>query len=227
MKDTTTRNAETGNTTTTTAERAATAAAHETAEARAEFFGFDLNPTTPQPPAEVMMRHLRLCGIATEVFERCLYRRAERQHVHVFGATRHSVAGSRERKDSIVMVGVRDLSRWYDEIFLKGLSCASGHFVFDVLETLPSGSKVVLAARQGRGCTLRLGAGLARHTGSRIWHLEWDSQDEAVRRHAEEVNLEAQPELVMSDLHNHAMAARNQMEAERLVKRFVGAAATA
>lgn len=117
-------------------------------------------------------RELEVCEIARRVLSFCRYRRAPEHFTFARPSSRPDVLGLRRGRSSFFAVDLAHPLRWHEEVYRRGLSGASGCFVFEMLEELPDGRLVVLAARQGRGCSLRLAYALARpDRGS--WRLEW------------------------------------------------------
>ena len=88
--------------------------------------------------------------------------------------------GRRRGRSSFFAVDLAHPLRWHEEVYRRGLSGASGCFVFEAVEELGDGALVVLAARQSRGCSLRLAYAVARpERGS--WRLEWGGLPAAYR----------------------------------------------
>lgn len=107
-------------------------------------------------------RELLACEAALRVLCFCRYRRAPEHLSYVRPAARHDALGFRRGPSSCFVLDLASPMRWCEEVYSRGLACASGCFVFAVAEGLPGGALVVLAARQGRGCTLRLAHAAAR-----------------------------------------------------------------
>ena len=68
--------------------------------------------------------------------------------------------------------------RWMEMTYGRGLAVASGCFVFGVVKKLADGSLVVIAGRQGRGCSLSLGHAITRLKRG-AWQLCWKALPEA------------------------------------------------
>jgi hypothetical protein len=117
-------------------------------------------------------RELEVCRVARRMLSFCRYRRAPEHLYYARPASRPDVPGFRRGHTSFFVVDLAHPMRWYEEVYRRGLSGASGHFVFEAAEELADGALVVLAARQGRGSSLRLAYALALpERGS--WRLEW------------------------------------------------------
>jgi hypothetical protein len=117
-------------------------------------------------------RELEVCKVARRVLWFCRYRRAPEHICYARPSSRPDVLGLRRGHNSFFVVDLAHPMRWYQDIYRRGLGGASGHFVFEALEESGDGAFVVLAARQGGGCSLRLAHALARpERGS--WRLEW------------------------------------------------------
>jgi hypothetical protein len=80
--------------------------------------------------------------------------------------------GIRRRHTPFFAIDLAHPLRWHEEVYRLALSGASGCFVFEALEGRADGALVVLAARQGCGCSLRLAYALARKERS-SWRLGW------------------------------------------------------
>lgn len=116
-------------------------------------------------------RELEVCRVARRVLSFCCYRRAPEHFTYARPSSHPDVLGIRRGHSSFFAVDLAHPLRLDEEVYRRGLSGASGCFVFEVLEELAGGRLVVLAARQGRGCSLRLAYALAR-PGRRSWRLE-------------------------------------------------------
>jgi hypothetical protein len=86
--------------------------------------------------------------------------------------SQHSVWGARRGASSFIIIHLASPMRWKEEICGRGLSGASGYFVFEVVKELNDESLIVIAARQSRGCSLTLAYALARKDGNR-WLLSF------------------------------------------------------
>lgn len=117
-------------------------------------------------------RELQACETARQVLSLCHYNRAENHAWYVAPSARHAVFGMRVRNNSFIQAWLASPMRWLDDVYKRGLAAASGCFVFEVMKQQEDGSLVVLAGRQGRGCSVNLAYGVARaHVG--LWQLEW------------------------------------------------------
>ena len=117
-------------------------------------------------------RELEVCEVARRVLLFCRYRRAPEHLFYARPASRPDVLGFRRGRSSLVVIDLAHPLRWHEEVYCRGLSCASGCFVFEAREELAAGALIVLAAQQGRGCSLRLAYALARKERG-CWRLEW------------------------------------------------------
>ena len=61
--------------------------------------------------------------------------------------------------------------RWHQEIYRRSLAGASGCFVFEIIEQLGEEDLIVLAGRQGGGCSLSLSYALARPLNGTWWRV--------------------------------------------------------
>ena len=118
-------------------------------------------------------RELEVCEIARRVLSFCRYRRAPDHICYARPSSRPDVLGKRCGPTSFFVIDLAHPMGWFEKVYRRGLAGASGCFVFESVEELRDGSLVVLAARQGRGCSLRLAYAVARQ-GRGSWRLEWD-----------------------------------------------------
>ena len=130
--------------------------------------------------ARKLERELEICGIARRVLSFCRYRRAADHWCFARPSSRHEIYGGRRRQTSVLIAGLASPVRWYEEVYRRGISCASGCFVFEVAADAGDGTLVLLAGRQGRGCSLGLAYALARPAG-RDWRLSWGGLPEEYR----------------------------------------------
>jgi hypothetical protein len=125
-------------------------------------------------------RELQVCETARQVLTLCRYNRAESHLWYAVPSARHAVFGMRRKKTSMIQVWLASPMRWLDDVDKRGLSLMSGCFVFEVVKQQPDGSLVVIAGRQGRGCSVNLAYALARPSGS-SWVLQWKGLPEEFR----------------------------------------------
>lgn len=117
-------------------------------------------------------RALEVCEVAKRVLSFCRYRRAPDHFIYARPSSRPDMLGLRRGRSSFFAVDLAHPLRWHEEVYRRGLCGASGRFVFEAVEELEGGALVVLTARQGRGCSLRLSYAVARQEGG-SWRLEW------------------------------------------------------
>ena len=125
-------------------------------------------------------RELEVCEVARRILSFCHYRRAAEHFCYARPSSRPNVVGLRRGGSSFFAVDLARPLGWYEEVYRRGLSGASGCFVFEAREELADGGLVVLAAREGRGCSLRLTHALARQERG-TWRLEWGGLPAAYR----------------------------------------------
>ena len=118
-------------------------------------------------------RELEVCEVAKRFLSFCRYRHAAEHFCYARASSRLDVLGLRRGRSSFFAVDLAHPSRWHEEVHRRGLSGASGRFVFGAGEGLEGGALVVLTARQGSGCSLRLSYAVARQEGG-AWRPEWD-----------------------------------------------------
>lgn len=117
-------------------------------------------------------RELKACRVAGFMLSFCRYRRAVEHFCYARPSSRPNVLGLWRGRSSFFAVGPTHPLRWHEVVYRRGLSSASGCFVFEEVEELADGALVVLAARQGRGCSLRLAYALARKEQG-FWRTGW------------------------------------------------------
>ena len=78
-------------------------------------------------------------------------------------SSRTDAFGIRRRQASFFAVDLAHPLRWHDGVYRRGLSGASGCFVFEAVGEVEDSTLVVLTARRGRGCL-------------RIWPTQWPSR---------------------------------------------------
>lgn len=125
-------------------------------------------------------RELEVCESIRRVLSFCRYRRAPEHYCYARPSSRPDVLGLRRGISSFFAVDLAHPLRWHEEVYRRGLSGVSGCFVFEPVAELEGRACVVLAARQGRGCSLRLAYALAR-PGRGTWRLELGSLPAAYR----------------------------------------------
>ena len=107
-------------------------------------------------------REPEVCEIARRVLSFCRCRRAPEHFCHARPSSRPDVLGLRRGTPSFFAGDLAHPLRWHEEVYRRGLSGVSGRFVFESVAGSEGGARPVLAARQGRGCSLRLAYALAR-----------------------------------------------------------------
>lgn len=78
--------------------------------------------------------------------------------------------GARREQASFIEIDLAYPMHWYEQVYRRGLASVSGCFILDVVEELDKKRLILLAVRQGRGCSLRLSYALAESYNS-VWHL--------------------------------------------------------
>ncbi len=119
-------------------------------------------------------RELEICQTARLVLSMCRYRRAPEHFCYVKPSSQHGVWGARRRSSSFIVVQLASPMGWKEKVYDRGLSSASAHFVLDIVNELPDGSLVVIAAKQSRGGTLTLAYARACEVRGQ-WLLSWRS----------------------------------------------------
>jgi hypothetical protein len=79
-------------------------------------------------------RELRVCEAAPRVLCFCRYRRAPEHLSYVRPAAHNDALGVRRGPSSCFVLDLAAPMRWYEEVYARGLACASGCFVFAVME---------------------------------------------------------------------------------------------
>ncbi len=130
--------------------------------------------------ARKLERELQICETARQVLSLCHYRRAECHAWYAVPSARHAAFGMRQKKTSMIQVWLASPMRWLEDVYKKGLAPMSGCFVFEVMKRLEDGSLIVLAGRQGRGCSVNLAYALALPSGG-SWVLQWKGLPEEFR----------------------------------------------
>jgi hypothetical protein len=127
-----------------------------------------------EQPKEVIEEELSICDLAEDLIKLlAVYRTTVRQEVSVLPAGGFFVNGKRYRNYSLLMFGIRRPHEWLETLYKKDLAVMSDLFVFSILEVIDDEKMLVAVARQGRGCSIRLSAALARFTATGSWKLEW------------------------------------------------------
>lgn len=139
---------------------------------------FKKTPTTKQLLASPfsqrkLKRELEICETARLVLSMCRYRKAQEHLCYVKPSHGHSIWGARRLASSFIVVQLASPILWKEQVYSRGLSSASGYFVFEVVKELPDGSFVVIAAKQARGCALTLSYAVAQRESGR-WLLSWE-----------------------------------------------------
>lgn len=125
-------------------------------------------------------RELGVCETARQVLSTCGYNHARRHAWYVSPSARHSAFGMRRGDGSFVNLWLASPLRWLEDVYKNGLALMSGSFVFEVVKRLDDGSLVVIAGRQGRGCSVNLAYAVARQQRG-AWALTWKGLPEEFR----------------------------------------------
>jgi len=115
-------------------------------------------------------RELEVCERARRALLFCGYRRAPEHLCYARPSSRPDVLGMRRGDFSVFVIDLAHPLRWHEEVYRRGLAGASGHFVFEAVAETEGGGLVVLCARQGAGCSLRLAYAVA-HPERGSWRL--------------------------------------------------------
>jgi hypothetical protein len=153
-------------------------------------------------------RELQICETARRVLSLCRYRNTEVHSEYVSPSARHAIFGMRVKRASLIQAWLASPMKWLDDVHKNGLALMSDCFVFEVVRRQDDGSLVVIAGRQGRGCSVHLAYGLALPSrGS--WTLGWKGLPQ-----------EFQIELPkMSSLVDHMIEAQGEYYHEAAVRR--------
>jgi hypothetical protein len=115
-------------------------------------------------------RELKIRDRARQILSFCHYRRAINHQYYVRPASRHAAMGARREQTSFIEIDLAYPMHWYEQVYLRGLASVSGCFILDVIDEPDKRRLILLAVRQGRGCSLRLSYALAESSNG-VWHL--------------------------------------------------------
>lgn len=129
-----------------------------------------------EKPKAVILRELEICAKAEDAIKLLAgYKVTEIREISVTPAGGHFAKWKRHKEYSLIQIGLRNPVEWYKTLYQKDMSIISDQFIFCILKRLGKGKLLVLAARKGRGCSVRLAPALATLKDNFAWELNWDN----------------------------------------------------